>query len=112
MGAREEAAEAARAAGAEMADFEVVGGELTINDQPFAVGSIVSLHKADGDILIAAGRLKVSEATVKAASHGLNVVQLKEALAAKGIEPPGDAKKADLAKLLDDAPASDGEVSE
>lgn len=36
-------------------------------------------------------------------SKGLNVEQLKEALAAKGIEVPEGAKKADLAKLLDEA---------
>lgn len=42
---------------------------------------------------------------VKPASHGLNVEQLKTALGEKGIEIPDDAKKADLAKLLDDAAA-------
>lgn len=36
-------------------------------------------------------------------SKGLNVEQLKAALTAKGIEVPEGAKKAELAKLLDEA---------
>lgn len=36
-------------------------------------------------------------------SDGLNVAELKEALTAKGIELPENAKKADLAALLDGA---------
>lgn len=36
-------------------------------------------------------------------SKGLSVDQLKEALQAKGIEVPQGAKKAELAKLLDEA---------
>lgn len=40
-------------------------------------------------------------------SHGLNVADLKAALAAKNIAiPDGVTLKADLAKLLDEAPAS------
>lgn len=38
-------------------------------------------------------------------SKGLNVDQLKAALTAKGIAVPEGAKKADLAKLLDEAPS-------
>lgn len=36
-------------------------------------------------------------------SDGLTVEQLREALTAKGVEIPADAKKADLQKLLDEA---------
>ncbi len=46
-----------------------------------------------------------SDSKDKPASHGLNVEQLKAALGEKGIEIPDDAKKADLAKLLDEAVA-------
>lgn len=38
-------------------------------------------------------------------SKGLNVEQLKAALTAKSIDIPEGAKKGDLAKLLDEAPA-------
>lgn len=43
----------------------------------------------------------------KRPSDGLNGEQLKAALKAKGIEFPSNAKKAELAALLDNAPADD-----
>lgn len=42
----------------------------------------------------------------KKPSDGLNVAQLKEALTAKGVAIPENAKKADLAALLDATPAA------
>ena len=46
------------------------------------------------------------ETIVKKPSEGLSYDQLKDALKAKGIEFPNNAKKADLAALLDAAPAA------
>ena len=53
-----------------------------------------------------------STETAKKPSDGLTYDQLKDALKAKGIEFAANAKKADLAALLDAAPADAGDGTE
>lgn len=61
----------------------------------------------------AGGESKGGEQCDKKPSEGLSYDQIKDALKAKGIEFQANAKKADLAALLDAAPADDdgGECS-
>lgn len=69
----------------------------------------LALTISDGDIPVegSAGGEGTGETVTKRPSDGLNGEQLKEALKAKGIEFPNNAKKAELAALLDNAPADD-----
>lgn len=73
---------------------------VTISDGPIA---------ADGDGKAAGDAGTGDESVVKKPSDGLSAEQIRDALKAKGIDFPANAKKADLAALLDAAPAADGD---
>lgn len=84
-------------------------GAFAAGDQ-MRVGEDMARHLVDNVRCAVRGQVKTHElqaaetAPAGKPSDGLNVAELKEALAAKGINvPEGVTKKADLAALLDGA---------
>ncbi len=89
-----------------------VGGEQFNTDENGFVtvpdgGDYAALLAPHGFTPAPADESKDDDQDDNKASDGLTAAQIKEALTAKGIEFPGNANKADLAALLDAAPADE-----
>jgi hypothetical protein len=63
----EEAEAAAAAEGRKVSSYEVVGKPLLLNGQAYNEGDLLKFSKADADILIEAGRLKLPNTKAKKA---------------------------------------------
>lgn len=80
----------------------------TMNVKPWGKGQgdFVVINKADFDPAVHDASNEMILDGAKKASDGLKLDEIRAALAAKNIDIPEGAKKADLQKLLDEAPAA------
>lgn len=83
----------------------IVNSPLHHDGKPYAVGAKVEMKETQAARLLELGVVALVEEAKGSALDKMTVAELTEALAKLKVEIPAGAKKADLAKLLQDAAA-------